>query len=107
MLFESGIQQPMSAAVTGGVPSYTQPNFFTSSQAYEAMSPLPQYSFMALAEAQTSVQPVTKSFGGTEPPSFFFVSNMPTQASSEKLGPAAALVARTTATAAARRNMAS
>merc|ERR550514_2340670 len=74
---------------TGGTPSYAHPNSWPLPQAYSAFAPALQYSFMALMNSQTSVQPATCSFGGTGPPRLILVSNMVVQVASAKSGFAA------------------
>merc|ERR550537_1649959 len=79
-------QQPMSPAVTGGVPSLTHPKSPACSHANDAVSPDFQYSFIDRMKSQTSGHPSTYSAGGTEPPSLFFVSNILVHSSLEKYG---------------------
>merc|ERR1719378_281729 len=77
---------PIPLSWTGGVPSQTQPYSWPAEHAKDAISPSFQYSFMALTLSHTSVQPTTKSFGGTLPPSLSLVANIVVHASSLKRG---------------------
>merc|ERR1719277_842004 len=87
-------QHPMSARVVGGVAAQVHPYVLPCSDANWVIEPEPQYSLMSLAILHTSVQPVTKSFGGTALPSFCICANMLLQLSAEKPAPFAATLAR-------------